>query len=324
MDLLERYLGAVARHLPEDQRTDVMAELRDALLSDVEAEESRLGRPQTCDELEALLVRFGHPLTVSGRYRKIQHLIGPEVYPFWWAGLKAALAIIAGIYFVLVLLIIFSGEEAEAVVDVAAPSLTEALVVTFGVVTLVCILIERFGKTAMLAHWRPRNLPPVRSGMKSKFELAVDIGMYTVFILWWTGVVEFRNAISGLPLQVSLAPVWAAWFWPILAYAVYDLGVSLLALLRPGLTRLVDLLRLIGNLVAVVILGAVYQAGHLLVVTSSVWTPEVLAKSAPNFDRGMRVGILATITVFLVLAGVSLWRLRRRETPAPALASRAV
>ena len=95
MDLLERYLGAVARNLPERQRADVTAELRDALLSEVEAEESRLGRAQTRDELEALLVRFGHPLTVSGRYRKTQHLIGPEVFPFWWAGLKAALTIVA-------------------------------------------------------------------------------------------------------------------------------------------------------------------------------------------------------------------------------------
>ena len=313
MDLLERYLGAVARHLPEGQRADVTAELRDALLSDIEAEEDRLGRAQTREELEALLVRFGHPLTVSGRYRKTQHLIGPEVYPFWWAGLKAALVIVAGVYFVLVMLIIFSGEEVYAVVNEAAPSLTEALVVTFGVVTLVCMLIERFGKTAMLARWRPRNLPPPKGGPTSRFELAVNIGMSVVFLLWWTGLVQFRNAIPGIPLQVSLAPVWAAWFWPILVYAIYDLGVSVLAFVRPGLARLVNLLQLIGNLAAAAILSAVYQAGHWLVLTSTAWTPEVLATTAANFDRGMRVGILSTITVFLVLACVNLWRLRRHR-----------
>jgi hypothetical protein len=323
MDLLERYLGAVARHLPEAQRADVTAELRDALLSDIEAEETRLGRPQTREELEALLIRFGHPLTVSGRYRKTQHLIGPEVYPFWWAGLKAALMIVGGIYLVLVLLIIFSGEEAEAVVKGATPSLTEALVVTFGVVTLVCMLIERFGKTALLARWRPRNLPPARNGTKSKFELAVDIGMAVVFLLWWTGLVHFRNSIPGIPLQVTLAPVWAAWFWPILLCGVFDLGVSLLAFIRPGLARLVHLLRLISNLAAAAVLTAVYQAGHWLVLTSPAWTPEVLATTSAHFDRGMRVGILSTITVFLVLAGVSLWQLRRREEGPHALSSRA-
>ena len=72
------------------------------------------------------------------------------------------------------------------------------------------------------------------------------------------------------------------------------------------------------------ILSAVSQAGHWLVVTSSLWTPEVLAQTNANFDRGMRVGILSTITVFLVLAGVSIWRLMRREGALPTRTSRAV
>jgi hypothetical protein len=80
MDLLDRYLAAIARHLPDAQKADVTAELRDVLLSQIEDEEARLGRPLERKELEALLVRFGHPLTVSGRYRKVQHLIGPEVF----------------------------------------------------------------------------------------------------------------------------------------------------------------------------------------------------------------------------------------------------
>ena len=312
MDLLERYLGAVARNLPERQRADVTAELRDALLSEVEADEARLGRVQTREELEALLIAFGHPLTVSGRYSKTQHLIGPEVFPFWWAGLKAALTIVAGVYFVLAMLVIFSGEAVEAVTSATVPSLTEALVVTFGMVTLVCMLIERYGKAAMLARWRPRHLPPPSGRSKSRFELAVEIGMSVVFILWWTGLVQFRNSVPGIPVSVRLAPVWAAWFWPILAYSVYELGVNLLAFLRPGRARLVDMLLVIRSLAGAAILSAIYQAGHWLVLTSAVWTPDVLAATNANFDRGMRVGILSTITVFLVLAGVSLWRLRRR------------
>ena len=47
MDLIERYLGAIARQLPDAQKADVCAELRDVLLSQVEDEEGRLGRPQT-------------------------------------------------------------------------------------------------------------------------------------------------------------------------------------------------------------------------------------------------------------------------------------
>ena len=65
MDLLERYLSAIERALPTAQAADIKAELRDVLLSRVEDQEARLGRPLTALEMEALLVEFGHPLEGS-------------------------------------------------------------------------------------------------------------------------------------------------------------------------------------------------------------------------------------------------------------------
>src|SRR3990167_714762 len=104
MDLIDRYLAAVKRELPEAQREDVAAELRDLLLSETEEKEAALSRPLTGDELEAVLAGFGHPLTVAGRYRKVQHLIGPEMFPFWWFALKTTFATVGGIYLVLLIL----------------------------------------------------------------------------------------------------------------------------------------------------------------------------------------------------------------------------
>ncbi|HEY0435811.1 MAG TPA: hypothetical protein VGC92_04175, partial [Phenylobacterium sp.] len=103
MDLIERYLAAVARQLPAKQAADIRAELGDVLLSRVEEQEARLGRPLNRPELEALLIDFGNPLSVAGRYRKVQHLIGPEVFPYWWAAVKIMLAVLAGVYLVLVI-----------------------------------------------------------------------------------------------------------------------------------------------------------------------------------------------------------------------------
>ena len=82
-DLVDRYLAAVSRQLPEKQRADITAELRDLLLSQFEAKEEELDRPLTLDETEALLKDFGHPMAVAGRYRKVQYLIGPDIFPFW-------------------------------------------------------------------------------------------------------------------------------------------------------------------------------------------------------------------------------------------------
>ena len=82
MDLIERYLAAAARNLPGQLAADITAELRDVLLSRVEEQEATLGRPIDRAELEKILIDFGHPLVVAGRYRKVQHLIGPAVFPF--------------------------------------------------------------------------------------------------------------------------------------------------------------------------------------------------------------------------------------------------
>src|SRR5690348_4783961 len=82
MDMLDRYLAAIARELPKAQASDIAAELRDTLLSQIEERETELGRPLAKGELEALLIAFGNPLEVAGRYRKTQHLIGPEVFPY--------------------------------------------------------------------------------------------------------------------------------------------------------------------------------------------------------------------------------------------------
>lgn len=312
MDLIDRYLAAVGRHLPDKGRADIIAELRDVLLSRVEDEEGRLERAMTREEVEGLLTGFGHPLSVAGRYRKVQHLIGPEVFPFWWAGLKAALTIVGGIYLMLVLLVILSSGDARAMAR-ATPSFETAMIVTFGVVTLVCALIERFGKATMLLRWKPRELPPVRAPKHARFELAVEAGMYVVFILWWLGVVRFGNLIPRIGLSWELAPIWKVWFWPILVYSIFDLAVRLIALLRPGWVRGVEMLMLVSNLVGAAILGAVYQAGHWIAVKSTSFPPEVLDAAQRNFDAGMRIGIGVTIVVFTVKAAISAWRLWRMK-----------
>ncbi|MFN9711603.1 MAG: hypothetical protein ACK547_01295 [Alphaproteobacteria bacterium] len=313
MDLIERYLGAIARQLSDAQKADVCAELRDVLLSQVEDEEGRLGRPQTQEELEAMLIRFGHPLTVAGRYRKTQHLIGPEVFPFWWAALKMSLAVVLGIYVVLVVLTAVGGEDTELIGDRTTPTLTATLLLTLGAVTLVFALMERFGKTALLNRWKPGLLPPASGRSVSPFEAGLEIGVGVVFILWWIGFIQFRNLLPDHALRLDMAQVWTHWFWPILIFSAYELAANLLALLRPGQARLVESLLAIRSLVAAAMLCGIYQAGHWVVVSSATLPAAELAKTQANFDRGMAIAIAGAVLVYVTLAGVSLWRLRQAD-----------
>src|SRR4029453_731894 len=88
MNLLDRYLDAVRNRLPRNQRDDIVAELRDILLSQIEAEETTHTRRLTDDEIAEILKRFGRPMTVAARYGASNYLIGPALYPAYLASLK--------------------------------------------------------------------------------------------------------------------------------------------------------------------------------------------------------------------------------------------
>ena len=91
MDVIERYLEAVAAQLSVEDREDIVAELRDLILSRIEAREDELDRALSDEEKEAILHEIGHPLVVAARYRKgPDSLIGPELFPYWLFGAKRA------------------------------------------------------------------------------------------------------------------------------------------------------------------------------------------------------------------------------------------
>ncbi|WP_309606437.1 hypothetical protein [Phenylobacterium sp.] len=324
MDLIERYLAAVARNLPGKQAGDITAELRDVLLSRVEDLEATLGRPLERAEVEQLLIDFGHPLVVAWRYRKVQHLIGPEIFPFWWAGVKVVLSLVLGLYLVLVILGVLLGKS-EAEFRRGVPDIWYVAVYLFGLVTLVCAGIERFGKTQALRKWKPSRLPPAGGKPRSRIEAVVEGGMTVVFILWWTGLIHFRDALlEHLPpwtavITADLAPVWSQYHWPILSYAAMDLAVNLMIVFRPAALRLNAGLSLVRYLVGAVILLGVLRAGHWLVVAGPRgWSADVAAQVQTNFDIGMRLGIYGAIAVMLAKAALEVWRLykiRRAEAP---------
>ncbi|MEW5686647.1 MAG: hypothetical protein AB1942_17150 [Pseudomonadota bacterium] len=322
-DLIDRYLAAVGRELPEKQRADIVAELRDELLSTIEAREEGLGRAMTEKELVAELRAFGHPLAVAGRYRRVQHLIGPDVFPFWWAGLRAALTIVTAIYVTIFVLTVVGAGGLSPGLDGMIPDLSWALVTTFGAVTLFCMGMERWGKVGDLARWSPAQLPPAGEKTRGRFELAVEVIGGVVMLAWWFGLFRFRDVAPSGDVQLALAPVWKAWFWPIAFYFAYELAANVVALTRPGLVSLNRVLQAARYLLVAGITAGVLQADQLILVTVSARTPEEALRVHNLFETGARVGLIAMVPMFIWLAGIELWRLSRQtgQAPKPAAAA---
>jgi hypothetical protein len=309
MDLIERYLAAIGRNLPAKQAGDITAELRDVLLNRVEEREEALGRPLTKGELEALLIEFGNPLVVAWRYRKVQQLIGPEVFPFWWAGLKILLGVVLGIYLVLIILAGLLGRTpAEFKHDY--PDIGVVAVFVFGLVTLVCAAFERFGHTEVLTRWRPSRLPPAGVKPRSRFEVAAEGTASTVFIVWWIGLFRFSDFVPfPIDITVKLAPVWADYHWPILAFAVLDVAVAVMMIVRPGNVQLNSAVSMGRYAIGAALFVGVLRAGHWVEVSGPHLTPHAFEQLNRNFDIGMRFGIWGTVLVMAAKAAGELWRL---------------
>jgi hypothetical protein len=161
MTLTERYLKAVAAQLPRASREDIVAELRDAIQTRMEDREEELGRPLTEADEEAVLREFGHPLSVAARYGSgPQHIVGPELYPWWMFGVKVglmALICITGISAV-VRLIIGDIDPGQVVLQ-AVHSIISGGVTIVGLATIAGFFIERQKeKPAFLRDWRVKDL----------------------------------------------------------------------------------------------------------------------------------------------------------------------
>jgi hypothetical protein len=326
MDLLERYLATVASQLPDKQRADVIAELRDLLLSQIEEKEAELGRPLDRKELMTLLRAFGHPLVVAGRYRRFNQLIGPDVFPFYWFTLRLVLSIVVVVQVIMAAILMVSSNDPGQVFGQAVGRLIESAMITVGWVTVGFVAVEHSGAKGKLAVWNPRHLPAVAiKPRRGSFDVAMEIAMLILFIAWWTGAASWAprgpwvHVENGTVLVISGGPMREALYGPVLWAAVAAIGISLVELVRPGWNRLNAGLGLAWHLAAIGLLVVYVRGGPLVAVTGTrpAWE---LAKIDHGLNLGIGIGLAVTGAIMAISAVREAWFLvRGTRLPGPVL-----
>ena len=297
MDMIERYLAAVAAQLPPDHREDIVAELRDLILSRFEAKEEELGRPLTDDEKETILREIGHPLVVAARYRKgPDSLVGPELFPYWLFAVKAGLMVMAAVQIVVLGIHLVSGPaDAGQAIAQAFHGFFGMALGLIGFLTLAAAIFEHQGiRPRWLTEWRvkdlgafgladptkwgaamgstgaapsaePRPMPRPAQGWPGSEHLFGFIAV-GVFVLWWVGVLHFPGLLTielrGEDARVTGAPIWSTLFAPILAYALIQMSVDLNSLFRPDARRLRGVADIGIALAGLWLTWTIFQAGH--------------------------------------------------------------
>jgi len=164
-DMIDRYLEAVAAQLSPEEREDITAELKDLILSRVEAREEALGRALSDDEREAILKEIGHPLVVAARYRKgPDSLIGPELFPYWLYGAKAGLLILGAVFALGLVIRLLGGsghfgQDFGQEIAQAFHGFFGAALTLIGALTLGGAVMEHYGiRPKWLTDWRVKDL----------------------------------------------------------------------------------------------------------------------------------------------------------------------
>ncbi len=192
MDLIDQYLQAVGRLLPKAQRDDIVAELRDTILTRIEAREAELGRALTEAETEGVLREIGHPLLVAARYREgPQHVVGPALYPYWAFAVRVAIALQVVVTLIVFIVRTFSGGNVGKALGLAIGSGLTGAITLVGFATVVAWLIERRGlRIDYFDTWRVRDLTMLK------------------YLSWdWD---TFRDRVSGRGARTFARP-WPRW-----------------------------------------------------------------------------------------------------------------
>lgn len=319
-DMIARYLAAVERRLPNEAAKDIIAELREAIASQVEAREALLGRAAGDDEIAAVLKDFGHPVVVASRYAGSDHLIGPGYYPWFWHVQRIAVGLAIAIGFGVVTIRALGSDEPFRAAFRGIGSALEIALVTFAVVTALFIAAER-GKLDMkwAAKWDPKSLPrdnvrQPRTLFESAFTLVFDI----VFLLFWVKVLQFPNEIpvrEGASAALAFAPAWDAVYWPIVVLAAGTTAVHIADILYPAWSRPRAVASIAGHLGGLAVLWILYQSRPLIVVTpvagaDPVEMERVLRTVGGVVDIGM--GVAAVVWLAAIAVEIRrLWRTSR-------------
>jgi hypothetical protein len=297
MEHIDRYLQAVNLALPRKQRTDVIKELSDEILSQVEEKESVLGRPLTEDEQAALLKQIGHPALVAGRYRKQQYLIGPVVFPIYWIVLRWVLVVVVFAMSIGSVMLSVTGAGLAAVLGSLA-RLPLAIITTFASVTIACALLDYFqAKFDLFSNWDARKLPKLSKTQKqpSTTESIAAIIFTAIFGIWWLVGLKHQFLIFGPGIAyVRFGPVWQSVYPLFVVSIVAEMVRHAIALLRPGWENGRLAITVFHRAISLLVLYFLINAADLIVVGDAI---------DPNLQPVMK-GINHVAHLCLVVAAV--------------------
>lgn len=320
MDLIERYIYAVTKRLPEASRKEVEKELR-ANIRDMLPEE------YTEAEVKEVLNNLGDPAKLADEYRGTKrYLIGPGVYDSYLATLKLILSIVVPIVAVAILIgslvnldpsVGLVHNAIEIIGEMIAGAVSAALQIAMWV-TVGFVIAERTeGMSDQLpfskanSSWSVDKLEPVPvagvqkiSRAESVFDMIWVIAVTCVF-LYAPDIIGIYTKVedSSIVLQESLFDlhVLRAYTPLIVIVALLGLVKAILKIIHQYWNPLLAGINALGNALFMVLIYGMFTNERLVNPGFKRWISNAVAMDMTRFDQNWRNFFSVTLLVFLVI-----------------------
>jgi hypothetical protein len=324
VNLIDRYVVEVSRHLPDKTARAIETELRSSLRDAMGAQEAAAGRPADEAMAATMLVGFGHPEAIAARYRQPRFLIGPAWYPSFQFVAVTVLAVLTIFKFggLLVRAIVSPGGVTGGDVLAALRDYLEAAFAGVAMSAFVIAGLERvFGGSHEedFGHWDPRDLPPAdlhdrdavdNADLEKRIIGNVVMIVLLLFLPHWVGVPwghEYRYTIvplADLGIRLPLALL--------TTFCAGALALNVVLLRRKHWTRALRYVEIgVGMVAAAALVAMLVTAGPARIDETWFAARGWIVDSADLMGAGTKLRRLVLALIWGLL-GWQIWKTRRR------------
>ncbi len=207
MELLERYLNQIKKHLPLKDREDTLNELRSLILEEFD---SKSNDSDNEDILYEIIKDYGYPVEVAARYRSSEPIISNVIRPYFYMVLKIISTAIPFGMLLATTIGFMDQNQSFKLLDLllkmaySIPSIINALIMGYGFVFISFVLIEKYARPELekeIPSFEPKTLPNIP---KDVFKISIFEHIFE--IMMWVLFLYLLNYTEGL-ISISLEDV---------------------------------------------------------------------------------------------------------------------
>ena len=335
MNLIDKYIAEVGKHLPRKNRTDIEAEIR-STLEDMLDERKTAEGPAEEATVMALLKEYGSPREVAATYKTHPYLIGPRLFPIFETVIKIVLAVVAGASLIGLAVSLaktgLTGPEFVSSIGEWFGGLIGGLIAAFGNVVLVFAILERtqaaneFEKE--FKEWDPKELKsepdPDQIDRPDHIATIIFTFLGLVILNLYPNLLAIRYLNDGtwvsIPVLTEAFFRFLPWINILSLVQIVFHGFMLGQRMWTPVTRLLGIVvDIAGMILAIVLL----RTPGVFNFTSEVWSAISNAETAETLSRLFAVLPTLIIAIVVIATTVSvikgLLRLFHNQSPYPAI-----